>query len=190
MGDNSGRIIKGYELFEQIGSGGFGAVYRAEQPALGREVAVKIILPKHANQPDFIRRFEVEAHLVARLEHPHIVPLHDYWRDPSGAYIVMRYLREGSLKDAIHHEAFNLELTAKMLDQVASALAFTLHHVVALSAHFDGPLVPLASLGVFLGGLTWSFLYLRYRSVWPCYVSHAIVDLPIFWINPDYVIRC
>ena len=53
-----------------IGSGGFGAVYRAFQPLVGREVAIKVILPDYANKPDFIRRFESEAQLVARLEHP------------------------------------------------------------------------------------------------------------------------
>ena len=51
----------------------------------GGEVAVKVIRPDLANEPEFIRRFEVEAQLVARLEHPHIVPLYDYWRDPDGA---------------------------------------------------------------------------------------------------------
>ena len=75
MHDLSGQTIKGYELHEQVGVGGFGAVYRAYQPIVGREVAVKVILPKYANRPDFIRRFETEAQFVARLEHPHIIPL-------------------------------------------------------------------------------------------------------------------
>jgi len=73
MNDLSNRTIKGYELRERVGAGGFGVVYRAYQPLIGREVAVKVILPQYANQPDFIRRFEVEAQLIARLEHPHIV---------------------------------------------------------------------------------------------------------------------
>jgi len=76
------------------------AVYKAYQPVIGRDVAIKVILPQLANHPDFIRRFEVEAQLVARLEHPHIVPLYDYWRDPSGAYLVMRWLKGGSLQEA------------------------------------------------------------------------------------------
>jgi serine/threonine protein kinase len=82
----SKRIIKGYEIRERIGAGGFGAVYRAFQPSVGREVAIKVILLQHANHPDFVRRFEVEAQFIARLEHPHIVPLYDFWRDPEGAY--------------------------------------------------------------------------------------------------------
>ena len=88
----SAQVIKGYELRERIGSGGFGVVHRAYQTTVGREVAIKIIVPHYANHPDFIRRFEIEAQLIARLEHPYIVPLYDYWRDPGGAYLVMRGL--------------------------------------------------------------------------------------------------
>ena len=123
MEDLTGQVIKGYELGERIGAGGFGVIYVARQSTVGREVAIKIILPGFANQPEFIRRFETEAQLIARLEHPHIVPLHDYWRDPSGAYIVMRYLREGSLRDALKKEPFDPESTARLLDQITSALA-------------------------------------------------------------------
>ena len=115
--------LKGYELKERIGAGGFGAVYRAFQTTIGREVAIKIILPDFANHPDFIRRFETEAQFVARLEHPHIVPLYDYWRDPEGAFLVMRWLRGGSLRDALQEGPFELQQAALILDQVTSALA-------------------------------------------------------------------
>ena len=57
---------KNLELVELLGEGGAGAVYRARQAILDREVAVKVILPKYANLPDFIRNFEVEAQVVAR----------------------------------------------------------------------------------------------------------------------------
>lgn len=117
------QSIKGYELLERIGAGGFGAVYRAYQSTVGREVAVKVILPGFANNPDFIRRFEMEAQLVARLEHLHIVPLYDYWRDPHGAYLVMRWLRGGSLQRALTEGPFELEPAALLIDQVASGLA-------------------------------------------------------------------
>ncbi len=66
---------------------------------------------------------------------------------------------------------------------VAAALAFTAHHVIALSAQFSWGVTLLGSLGVFIGGATWNWLYLRYRSIWPGYVSHAIVDLAIFIIG-------
>jgi membrane protease YdiL (CAAX protease family) len=65
----------------------------------------------------------------------------------------------------------------------AAAGAFTLHHVVALAGQFDWRITLVGTLGVFVGGVVWSALYLRYRSIWPGYVSHAIVDLPIFYIG-------
>ena len=117
------QSLRGYELLERIGSGGSSAVYRAYQSTIGREVAVKVILPHFANQPDFIRRFEAEAQLIARLEHLHIVPLYDYWREPDGAYLVMRWLRGGSAKDALSQGPFGLESTVMMLNQVSAALA-------------------------------------------------------------------
>jgi serine/threonine protein kinase/DNA-binding XRE family transcriptional regulator len=120
--DLTGRSIRGYALGEKIGSGGMGAVYRALQPTIEREVAIKIILPEFANHPDFIRRFETEAQLVARLEHPHIVPLYDYWREPGVAYLVMRLLRGGSLQKLLQKNLLPLETVARMLEQIGSAL--------------------------------------------------------------------
>lgn len=66
---------------------------------------------------------------------------------------------------------------------IASALAFTLHHIIVLAAQFTWPVIVLGSSGVFVGGAVWSWLYLRYRSIWPGYVSHAIVDATIFAIG-------
>jgi WD40 repeat protein/serine/threonine protein kinase/DNA-binding XRE family transcriptional regulator len=120
--DLTGRAVRGYKLAELIGAGGFGAIYRATQPSVEREVAVKIILPRFANDPDFIRRFEAEAQLVARLEHPFIVPLYDYWREPNAAYLVMRLMRGGSLNDLLQDGALPLERTLPILDQVSQAL--------------------------------------------------------------------
>ncbi len=114
--------IRGYELREKLGEGGFGAVYRAWQPVVQREVAIKVIRPEYANRPDFIRRFETEAQLVARLEHPHIVPLYDYWREPEGAYLVMRFLRGGSLRERLAHGPLTLNETVRLVEQVAAAL--------------------------------------------------------------------
>lgn len=121
--DLAGKIIRGYELKAQIGAGGFGAVYSAYQPAIKREVAVKVILPDYANKAEFIREFESEAQLVARLEHPNIVPLYDFWREPGGAYLVMRWLRGGSLRAALTASSFTPQSVARLLEQIASGLA-------------------------------------------------------------------
>jgi len=119
----SGQSVKGYELRERIGAGGFGAVYKAYQPLVRRDVAIKVILPQYVNQPDFIRRFESEAQLIARLEHPFIVPLYDYWREPDGAYLVMRWLPGGSLRDKIKKGPMAVDAVSRVLDQIASGLA-------------------------------------------------------------------
>ena len=115
--------VRGYELQDEIGSGAYGVIHRSVQPVIGREVAVKVIRRRYANDPDFIRRFEAEAQTIARLEHPHIVPIYDFWRDPEGAYLVMRLLRGGNLLTALAQGPWSLDRTQKLVDQIASALA-------------------------------------------------------------------
>jgi DNA-binding SARP family transcriptional activator len=121
--ETAGERLRGYRLLEQLGAGAFGSVHRALQPRVGREVAVKLIRPRHASDPDFVRRFEAEAQLVARLEHPRIVPLYDFWRGHEGAFLVMRYLRGGSLRDRLAQGALTLQDAAQVVEQVADALA-------------------------------------------------------------------
>jgi WD40 repeat protein/DNA-binding SARP family transcriptional activator len=122
--DLGGEPLRGYRLLELLGEGAFGAVHRAFQPEVGREVAVKIVHPRLAKDPEFVRRFAAEAQLVARLEHPHIVPVYDYWRDPEGAYLVMRYLRGGSLRQLLAVGGpLEPGRAAQVIDGVANALA-------------------------------------------------------------------
>jgi WD40 repeat protein/serine/threonine protein kinase/DNA-binding XRE family transcriptional regulator len=116
-------LPRGYRLGAQIGAGGFGAVYHAVQPGIEREVAVKVILPQYADHPAFIRRFEAEAQVVARLEHPHIVPLYDYWREPGVAFLVMRYLRGGSLQRQLTEAPLDPQGALQVLDQIGSGLS-------------------------------------------------------------------
>jgi len=125
-----GESLRGYRLLEKVGEGAFGVVYRAIQPQVEREVAIKSIHSELANQPDFVRRFEREAQLVARLEHPHIVPLYDYWREPDAAYLIMRFLRGGSLEDLIREGPLELERAAQVLNHMAAALAAAHHQGV------------------------------------------------------------
>lgn len=119
----AGRPLRGFQLLELVGEGAFGVVHRAAQPQVGREVAVKVVRPSLANDPELIRRFEAEAQLVARLEHPHIVPLYDYWREPDGAYLVMRLMRGGSLRDALEGGPLPLAAARLVVDHVGAALA-------------------------------------------------------------------
>jgi len=64
-----------------------------------------------------------------------------------------------------------------------SAICFTLHHIIAMQVYLGWFIVAIASLGVFIGGALWSWCYLRYQSIWPGYLSHAIVDAAVFAIG-------
>jgi membrane protease YdiL (CAAX protease family) len=65
----------------------------------------------------------------------------------------------------------------------ASAAAFTLHHTVILAIHFSPAMTVIGSVAVFAAGAIWSWCYLRYRSIWPGYASHAIVDLAVLYLG-------
>ncbi|MEX2626494.1 MAG: BTAD domain-containing putative transcriptional regulator, partial [Ilumatobacteraceae bacterium] len=119
-----GEPLRGYRLLEQIGEGPQGTVFRAIQPKVERDVAVKIIHGRIASDPAFVRGFEARAQAVAGFDHPHVVPVNDYWREPDAAYIVSRYLRGGSLAARqASGVAMDPAVAAHTVDQVASALA-------------------------------------------------------------------
>jgi WD40 repeat protein/DNA-binding SARP family transcriptional activator/class 3 adenylate cyclase/tRNA A-37 threonylcarbamoyl transferase component Bud32 len=127
-----GVPLRGYRLLEKIGEGATGVVFRAIQPHVERDVAVKIVHERIATDPDFVRRFEQESQAAAALEHPQIVPLYDYWREPGHAYIVSRYLRGGSLRALLERgEVLDRERVFRLLEQVALALAFAHRQEVA-----------------------------------------------------------
>ncbi len=120
----AGVPLRGYRLGRQLGEGAFAHVFEATQPSVGRAVAVKVIRAELANRPEFIRRFEAEAQLVAHLEHPHIVPLYDYWREPDRACLVMRLLRGGTLEQRLSSRGpLSLQETATLASQVGAGLA-------------------------------------------------------------------
>lgn len=116
------RTLRGYELGERIGEGAFAQVWAATQASVDRKVAIKQIRASLANEPEFIRQFETEAQLVARLEHPHVVPLYDYWREPGSAYLVMRYVDGGSLANALLDGPVDLDRVVALAQEVAAAL--------------------------------------------------------------------
>jgi DNA polymerase III delta prime subunit len=120
----TGKTIRGCDFRERIGVGGYGWVYRAYEASLDREVAIKVIHPERANNPEFKARFESEARMIARLQHPHIVPLHAFWQDDDGTFLMMRLLK-CSLRDVLKkRKALSLVETARWLDPIADALAF------------------------------------------------------------------
>ncbi len=99
-----GRVLGGrYRLIRLLGVGGSASVYVAEDVRLGRQVAVKVLHPALAADPAFLRRFEAEARVVAKLGHAHVMAIHDWGEndDPTGPapYLVMELLDGGSLRD-------------------------------------------------------------------------------------------
>ncbi|MCU1430569.1 MAG: putative Calcium/calmodulin-dependent protein kinase [Actinomycetia bacterium] len=115
---------RGYTLDEILGEGAFGTVYRSTQPGVGREVAIKVIRADLADDPAFVRSFEAEAQLVAHLEHPHIVPLYDFWREPGGAYLVFRLLRGGTAEQLARREGrCALGRVDRCVTEIGNALA-------------------------------------------------------------------
>lgn len=118
-----GRPLRGYVIHGPIGEGRYGRVYAATQPGTERRVAIKAIRPDLADSSEFIRRFEAEARLVARLEHPHIVPLYDYWREPGGAYLVFRFLAGGTARDSVvTGGAWSVQRVSQLVEEVGGAL--------------------------------------------------------------------
>ncbi len=123
LGDRAEALsMPGYEVRDRIGEGALGLVWRAYQPSVGREVAIKVIRPELADHPAFVRRFEAEARTIARLAHPHIVPLIDFWRDGHGAYLVLQLLPGGSLAEALGGAVIPVDAARRILAQVGSAL--------------------------------------------------------------------
>jgi DNA-binding SARP family transcriptional activator/tRNA A-37 threonylcarbamoyl transferase component Bud32 len=117
------RPLRGYVLHTAIGEGGHGRVYEATQPATDRRVAIKVIRPELADATEFVRRFDAEARLIARLEHPHIVPLYDYWREPGGAYLVFRLLTGGTARDSIVSGGpWSVDRVSGLVEEIGGAL--------------------------------------------------------------------
>ncbi|KXK49446.1 MAG: serine/threonine protein kinase with PASTA sensor(s) [Chloroflexi bacterium OLB13] len=129
FGNLAGQTLGKYELRDLLGQGGMGAVYRAYDHGLRRQVAVKVIsLAK--NDPELQARFIREAQTAASLEHSHIVRVYDYGIDRDINYVVMQYLTGGSLSERMRqaldqgqHRASLVDVSM-LLEQLASALDY------------------------------------------------------------------
>jgi serine/threonine-protein kinase len=99
-------------------------VYKAYQPSLDRHVAVKVLSTFLAQEPDFIKRFEQEAKAIAKLNHPNILPVHDYGREGELIYIVMRYVEGGTLQDIMLGQSLDLDTAVEITTQMGGALDY------------------------------------------------------------------
>ncbi|WP_154332760.1 Stk1 family PASTA domain-containing Ser/Thr kinase [Eggerthella guodeyinii] len=120
-----GRVFNNrYQITERIGIGGMAEVYRAQDNVLGRLVAVKVMLPQYAADPNFTQRFKQEAAAAANLQSPYIVNVYDWGQDEGTYYIVMEFVRGSDLKTAIiERGAINQRKVAEIGAQVCQALS-------------------------------------------------------------------
>lgn len=118
-----------YQLLEELGAGGMATVYRAHQPSTDRQVAVKVIYQELADAAGR-EQFQREARLIARLEHPHILPVYDFDGNHTPPYIVMRHLGGETLKEVLARPDLRVgthlhwRMCLHWLQQVADALDY------------------------------------------------------------------
>jgi serine/threonine protein kinase len=118
-----GTTIAGYRIESVLGRGGMGVVYLAEQVALGRKVALKVLAPELAGDPKFRERFLRESRLAASIEDPNILPVHEAGESGGALFIAMRYVRGTDLRRLIDEEGpLPPDRVVSVLTQVASAL--------------------------------------------------------------------
>ncbi len=120
-----GKTLGSYQILEQIGQGGMATIFKAYQPSMDRYVAVKILPTHFSNDETFVARFTQEARTLANLEHPHILPVHDYGEQEGITYLVMRYVDAGTLKDLIIQRGpLELTETVRIMGQLCRALGY------------------------------------------------------------------
>lgn len=128
-----GTVLGTCTLERLIGQGGMGAVFLAQQSRPRRQVAVKVLLPTTpltpAQRAAFLERFRRETDALASLEHPNIVPVHEYGEQDGLAYLVMPYVRGGTLRDVMEKEnQLPLAKVMNYLDQMVAALSVAHEH--------------------------------------------------------------
>ncbi len=124
-----GQMLGAYRIIGQIGKGGMATVYKAYQASVDRYVAVKVLPSQLAESQEFATRFHQEARIIAKLEHPHILPVFDYGESDGVAYFVMRYLDAGTLKDKMEAgRPLPFDEIDRIFTQLADALSYAHGH--------------------------------------------------------------
>lgn len=125
MEDLTGKQLGPYQIVAPLGEGGMAAVFKAYQPSMDRYVALKV-LPRHfASDPEFIGRFAQEAKVIANLQHPHILPVHDFGEADGYTYLAMRFIEGGTLADWLKENGpLSLEKIRSITTQVGGALDY------------------------------------------------------------------
>ena len=113
-----------YEIIEELGIGGMATVYRAYDPLFEREVALKVLKRELLEDTQLSERFELETKIVAKLEHPAIVPVYDIGYDNGQLFYVMRYMTGGSLSERIQNGTLTINQVAHIIMRMAEALDY------------------------------------------------------------------
>jgi DNA-binding SARP family transcriptional activator/WD40 repeat protein len=116
------RKLRGYRVVDKLPPGRFGPVSIVAQPGVEREVVLRTFPAMTADHPDFIRRFPTLVQQVARIDHPHVVRVYDFWREPGAAHLVTHYVRGGSAEAMIVKGPAPVERVTAMVEHVAGAL--------------------------------------------------------------------
>jgi len=124
IGAAAGVEIPGYEVREILGKGGMGEVWRGFQRSLGREVAIKLLPPKLAKDPEFVGRFDKEATALASLSHPNIIQIIDRGIAQAHYYFVMEYVAGRSLREVMNAGRLNPQEALKIIAQVCRAIDY------------------------------------------------------------------
>lgn len=120
---SAGTRLGPYEVTGTLGAGGMGEVYRALDPRLGREVAIKVLARSFAEDADRVRRFEQEARAVAALNHPNILAVHDIGTLDGSRYLVTELLEGETLRQKLGHGPLPARAAIEYSVQIAQGLA-------------------------------------------------------------------
>ena len=124
-----GPVIEGHKVFEEIGQGGMGLVYRARQEQPSREVALKIVAPYTLRAEEARKRFFLEIEAMAAIEHPAVLPLYQSGEDAFGRpWLTMQLLRGGSLADNLSSYQGRWKESVQLVSQLCEAIAYAHEH--------------------------------------------------------------
>jgi serine/threonine protein kinase len=119
-----GETLGAYRIIEQLGQGGMATVFKAYHAALDRYVAIKALHPAFKEDVNFLARFQREARVVARLDHPNIVPIYDFSEHEGRPYLVMKFIEGETLKARLAQRKLSFGEIIVIVDAVGKALTY------------------------------------------------------------------